>query len=230
MFKPLNVENHKSLKINQVNNYDFAKHRGVIQIGLDEVSSLSKELPVVFGSADSPGIFVLDSLQANENWMLDNGQWAGELLPKSLTIYPFGLESISKEKNAYRILIDEQAPHISKTRGKTLYRKNGTPSKRLEEIKVELEKMHRSVMDGVDFAKQLESLGLLKPKTLEVNQGGSMLCRVKGFQVVDVKALNALPQATLNHWKQSGVLALIQAHLKSQLQVANLFVKKYRAA
>ena len=126
MYQALNPNKHKSLKLNPLKDYKFAKQEAIVPVGLGELEVLAAEMPIVFGSNENPGLFALCSLQRNSNHLIsESGEWQGETIPQALKNYPFSLQALGAE-GRYAVVFDEQTPMLSKSRGKMLYRKNST--------------------------------------------------------------------------------------------------------
>jgi hypothetical protein len=66
-----------------------------------------------------------------------------------------------------------------------------------------------------DFVKALQDYKLLKPHDAEVELPDGTRIQLKGFQVIDPKAFDELPDNVYLAWRRKGWVGLVYAHLLS---------------
>ena len=65
--------------------------------------------------------------------------------------------------------------------------------------------------------------GILEDREISVGEGEEKKVLVNGFKVVNREKLNALSDDILADWVRKGIIAMIDAHLKSLENIQTLF-------
>jgi len=219
----LDKEKHKELKISPLENLNFAKQAPFIPIIAAEAKYIGKTFPVVFTSDAEPTLVALVSLGGENLAINQEGKWITPYIPAYLRKYPFALASTGKNSESKVILIDEDAPVFSKTKGKQLFKKNGEKSDTLSHAVDFLVNFEKDMQITKNVAKLLNESGILEDREISVGENEEKKVLVNGFKVVNREKLNALSDAVLAEWVRKGIMKLIDEHLDSLDNIETLF-------
>jgi putative transposase len=219
----LDKEKHSTLKVNPLEDLEFARGSAFIPVVANEVSLIAETFPVVFTSDDEPSLVSIVSLGGDSLAIDANSKWITNYVPTFLRRYPFSL-AISSENSEQRVvLIDEDSKLFSRSRGKQLFTKSGEQSETLLHA-VEFLTVHDAHSTATkDIIKVISDSGILEDREIAVGEGDEKKILVNGFKVVDREKLNALSDDILGDWVRNGIITMIDAHLKSLDNIENLF-------
>lgn len=219
----LDKEQHKDLKINPMENLFFAKQSAFIPVIANEVALVGAAFPVVFTADENPSLVSLVSLGGDSLAINAEGKWITSYVPSYLRKYPFSLASTKENPDQKVILIDEESPLFSKTKGKQLFKKDKEQSETLAHAINFLTSHENQSIITSNVAKAIAASGILEDREISVGEGDEKKVLVKGFRVVDREKLNALSDDILADWVRKGIISLIDAHLKSLDNIQALF-------
>jgi len=226
MYKKLVVldkEKHKSLKINPLENLNFAKKNSFVPVTALETALVGAAFPVVFTSGEHTSLVALVSLGGESLAINAEGKWITQYVPSFFRKYPFSLGSTKENPEQKVVLIDEESPLFSKTKGKQLFKKNGEQSEVLEHAIKFLTQAEQQMDITKNIAKLISDAGILEDREIAVGEGDEKQILVNGFKVVDREKLNALSDDILADWVRKGIISFIDAHLKSLEHIETLF-------
>ena len=227
MYKNLQVldkQKHKSLKVSAMEDLFFAKDMPSVPVMLNEVENIGKTFPVVFTSNDeSPKLISIVSLGNGNLAVNDEGKWITNYVPLALRKYPFAMASVKDNKEQKVIMIDEDSSLVSKSKGKQLFKKDGSQSELLENAIKFLSDNEKYVYMTQEIVKEIAKSGILDDRDISVGEGEEKKTLVNGFKIVDKEKLHALSDDILASWARRGILTFIDAHLKSLDHIQTLF-------
>jgi len=220
----LDKEKHKTLKVAAMENLFFAKDMPSVPLMLNEVDNVGKTFPVVFTSSEkSPSLISIVSLGNGNLAVNEDGKWITNYVPVALRKYPFAMASVKDNKDQKVIMIDEDSALVSKSKGKQLFKKDGSKSEILENAIKFLSDNEKYVYMTKKIVSEIEQSGILDDRDISVGEGEEKKTLVNGFKIVDKEKLHALSDDVLASWARRGILTFIDAHLKSLDNIQTLF-------
>jgi len=219
----LDKAKHKELKINPLEDLEFARESAFIPVVASEVASVGATFPVVFSADENPSLIALVSLGSGNLALDENGKWITNYVPSFLRKYPFALASTESNPEQKVILIDEDSKLFSKSKGKKLFKSSGEHSDTLSHAIKFLTAHEKEMVITKNVAKIIADSGILEDREIAVGEGEEKKVLVNGFKVVDREKLNALSDDILADWVRKGIISMIDAHLKSLEHIQTLF-------
>jgi len=230
---PVSSEAHRDWSI-QIDNHAFAEELNSVPLLATEITSVARELPVIFAKTQDDGGFVplaVMGLKKGQNLFLDEKKrLTMRYIPGFLRRYPFAFANDGKSEN-FTLCIDDQFEGWSKdgSKGKRLFTETGEQTEELKGVMEFLKDyQYRAELTNV-FCKRLSELELLEPmeaniKLKDGQEGGGF--NLTGFYVVNREKLKKISdEDVLDLFKKDG-LELIFSHLQS-MQNLNALVNKY---
>ena len=214
---------HKDLKINPLEDLSFAKQTAFVPVTANEAALVGAGFPVVFTVDETPSLVTLVSLGGDSLAINDENKWITSYVPSYFRKYPFSLASTKENADQKVILIDDESPLFSKTKGKQLFKKSGDQSETLTHAINFLTTHENQMIVTSNVAKLIADSGILEDREISVGEGEEKKVLVAGFRVVDREKLNALSDDILADWVRKGIISLIDAHLKSLDNIQSLF-------
>ncbi|WP_417420261.1 SapC family protein [Halomonas sp.] len=210
---------HKSLRYNPRQPYDFAREQMLIPLVAGEIGNVAREMPIVFPqSGGLPQALVGVNQNENLHVKQDSGHWIGRYIPAHIRRYPFMLAKVPGEEGSdsrYVIQFDAAARHFERPDGKALLNEQGEATDTLLQIQKVLTNLERENNRTLGLVSELEDAGLLAQREIYVGEEGKGGKRLAGIRLIDEKALAELDAGTLANLRTSGALALAYAHLLS---------------
>lgn len=219
----LDKKQHKDLKINPLENLNFARENTFVPVAANEVELVGAAFPVVFTANETPSLVSLVSLGGESLAINSDNKWITNYVPSFFRKYPFSLANTQENPDQKVILIDEDSSLFSKSKGKQLFKKSGEQSEALEHAIKFLTQYETQMTITKNVAKIISDSGILEDREIAVGEGDEKQVLVNGFKVVDKEKLNALSDDILADWVRKGIIAMIDAHLKSLENIHTLF-------
>jgi putative transposase len=219
----LDKEKHKALKVSPMSDLFFAKELNSIPVMLNEVANVSQTFPVVFSKGENANLISLISIGSGNLAVNPEGKWITNYLPIALRKYPFAIGSVKDKPEQKLIMIDEDSPLVSKSKGKQLFKKDGEQSELLENAIKFLKQSEQQVQITKKIVEEIEKSGILEDREISVGEGEEKKVLISGFQVVDKDKLNKLSDDILASWVRRGIITFIDSHLKSLDNINLLF-------
>lgn len=221
----LNKETHRESKVLAPKDFGFARDTNSIVLAGVEFVEAAKEYPIVFVDAGDDKVVpaVILGLRDKENAFIDSdGKWDARYVPAFVRRYPFVLA----DGNDGRFLICVDKSSLSNDEGQALFDENGEETPYLVNAKNFMQQYHEQNRQTGLFTAKLKKLGLLtemNAKAVMKKDNSSLMLR--GFQVIDEKALLALKDKEALGLFKSGQMAWIYAHLISMGNFSRLVDK-----
>ncbi len=229
MFKNLQAlekEKHRDLKIKPLEDLYFARDMTNIPVIIGESSIIAKDFPLVFIS-DSKGNYSLCaivSLGSSGNLALNKERkWITDYIPSFLRRYPFTIASVENDPKKRVVMIDEDAPCISKSTGMELFDKDQEQSELLKSSLNFLQKNFEQTDITKKIVQEIQKAEILEDREIAIDEGEERKVLVKGFKVVDRDKLDALGDDILASWVRRGIISFIDIHLNSLDKINDLF-------
>lgn len=219
----LDKEKHKDLKVNPLQNLNFAKDLKFIPTLAQETINIAANFPVVFSADQNSTLMTLVSLGADNLAINSEGKWITQYVPSALRKYPFQLASTKENKDNKVILIDEDSDIFSTSTGNPLFDNDAKQSQTLENAIKFLTSHEQQMTITNNITKIIAQSGILEDREIAVGEGDDKKILVNGFKVVDKEKLNKLSDDILAKWVRDGIITFIDAHLKSLENIQQLF-------
>ena len=214
---------HKDLKINKLQNLDFAKNLQAIPILEIELDKISPYLPVVFGGENYDNLLILTSLGGENLAINSQGKWIIPYIPNEIRKHPFSMAKHPSNAEHQVILFDEKSEVLSYEQGEPLFTPEGNASDKLTQIGSFLKTSMENREKTQDIVKDIIQSGILDEREIAVNDGEIKNVLVKNFKVVDIDKFYALDDSILAKWVRNGTIKFIEQHLKSLDNIEKLF-------
>ena len=216
---PLSSKKHMKLTYTPLPSYSFAADQTLVPLMFFEIVEASRCFPVIFPDKNSVVPYALLGFGDKNIFVDKDGHWKASYLPLMIANHPFSLiEAFVKDdadkKPEIAIGIDEGAPHFSTIDGHRLYKDDGEATDLLLNIRNSLGsqlRRHRVFQSSFD---QLIQLNLLEERSITVTSGDNTRA-VNGLRCVNREKFLNLPETTLGHFVQTGLMEFVYAHWHS---------------
>lgn len=222
---------HRELRFAPSQPYDFASAQLFAPITLSEGGMVAREYAIVFSNqAGSLPLALLGRAQHRNLYVRLSGHWTARYVPAHIRRYPFVMgqgplggaaegEARASDKVESFILFDTEAPHVGHIKGDRLFDDQGEPTAVLKKVAEVLAAMEQDSVRTLRVINQLESLGLLVERQVNIASKQGRAVGLTGLRVVDFDRFEALEGQVLAELRHSGALELIYAH---QMSLTNL--------
>ncbi len=213
--RPLDIENDGKLNVSSPEHFRFAADTNAIPVLVDEFPLAASHYPIVFAAGDMPVPAAVVGLSSDSNLFIDNeGQWLpGSYLPAYVRRYPFLLMDDEDQKQ-YVLCIDETSDMLGE-KGEYQLFKDDKPTSFTQNAMNFCASLRQQGEATDEFVKALKDYNLLMKNDaqIELPEGGKV--QLAGFQVIDPKKFDLLPDNIYLSWRRKGWIGLIFAHLLS---------------
>ena len=235
-YKPLNIKDHKDLKLKPVTTFSHIKDQHMAPVALHEFVKCATSLPVIFvkPSEDQPYQAVaMLGLKPGENLVIHEGTWNAVYMPSCIQIYPFQIARTSKENDQHTIIVDENADNISTTEGDALFDDEGKGTEFMDRCQQQIEKHFQEITESRAAIEYLAELDLIKSQDLTItvpNIEDKIV--ISGISIIDEEKMNALSTEKFEELRKRGLLPALYAQLASMHQMHRLtqMMEKTQAA
>ncbi len=214
----LDVASHRNVSVRAPENYFFAARTNVIPLAAIEFAHAALEYPIAFvhdaeGTLSPVAVVGLDE---NNLYVDSKGRWQARYVPAYVRRYPFVPGEVVQGQKPV-VCIDSGFDGYNVEDGEPLFDANGKPSDYLARAIELIQDYHGHLELTRRFVEELEAASLLKPISVEVNDGATgRPHRLQGLQVVDEQKLQALDHARVARFFDEGFLLAVYSHLVSQ--------------
>lgn len=224
---------HRNYRLNRSpSGLKFAAKSVALPVAPIEFAYAALEFPIVFainndGTGTPIGLF---GVRENENLMIDDkGDWLGYYVPGFIRRYPFVLNIEGEDKTPF-VLFDEAFDGFGENvEGDRLFNEDGSETELMKSTLAFLSEFSAQSETATQFVATLKKHDLLVPQQVVFNRGKDESYTLDGFQIVDEKRLQALPDAAILELARSGDLARIYTHLLSLANIHRI-TQKMQAA
>lgn len=220
--RPLDMERDANLYVSAPKHFKFADGTNAIPLLADEFPMAAAHYPIVFAAGPSPVPAAVVGLQSDSNLFLDEeGQWiGGSYLPAYLRRYPFLLMDDPEQKQ-YVLCIDETSDMLA-DKGEYQLFKDGKPTAFTQSAMNFCATLRQQGEATDEFTKALKEYNLLMNYDTQIDMPDGSKLQLAGFQVIDPKKFDMLPDSEYLAWRRRGWIGLIYAHLLSSHRWQNL--------
>lgn len=226
----LNATQHSKMRIRRLQKSEMMANTHAIPATVDEFALLQRHYPIVFSVGEQPVPLVLMGLNEGVNVFMDaQGQFIepSTYVPAYMRRYPFLLARLRPDTDELSLCFDPTAGSIGDFEdGEPLF-EDGQPSQATKAILQFCEQFETAGQRTAAFVEELKKSGLLMDGEVAIQPEGSEQPFVyRGFQMIDEEKFRELRGDELRKMNQSGMLALIYAHLFSLSQIRDIFSRQ----
>lgn len=217
---PLNRTAHKDLRLQAVNNVNFAAKAHSVPLTGVEFAPAARDFPILFAGAsiEDAGPMALLGLRQDENLFIgEEGFWeTGIYIPAFVRRYPFVLaeKPAGEPGDDFTVFLDEAFPGFSQETGERLFNEDGTDAPALTNAVGFLGEFQDHVRRTRWFMDKLREHNLLEPRTINLSKDGKAI-NLNGLFVVNEERLRALDEKVAGELLREGAFGWIYSHLVS---------------
>ena len=225
---PLNVTQHRALKLKKNSVALIAEAHQVINLYADEICPASLCLPVFLTRSEQTGHWgptLLTSLITGEQPHVVKQNWVLSFCPAKLSTAPFFAVVDNQLESGYRLIIDSQSPALSSNQGTALFDNDGQESELIQQLRRQLQSgLQRDVQTQmfIDYCNKLE---LFQSLQLDVQFDNGSSTPIQGLYGINEERLQALSAESLYSLNQKGYLLVLHAMLLSMHQLNSLLLR-----
>ena len=229
--EPLSSNVHGKMKIRPMDKAPVLATTHAIPATVDEFTLLARHYPIIFAIGETPVPLALMGLTEGVNAFMDeNGKVTDDRLyvPAYIRRYPFLLARLRQDSDELSLCFDPTAGAVGEFEdGEPLFTDDGQPSQATKAILQFCEQFETAGQRTSAFVEDLQKSGLLMDGEVAIQpEGATQPFIYRGFRMVDEEKLRDLRGDELRKFNQSGLLALIHAHLFSLSQIRELFQRQ----
>ena len=228
--EPLNATQHGNMKVRAIQTMPQVGQTHAIPVTVDEFTLVQRHYPIVFAVGESPVPVALMGLNEGVNVFLDEDGRARDssvYVPAYVRRYPFLLARLRPDSDELSLCFDPTANAVGDfAEGEPLF--NGDqPSDATKAILQFCEQFEAAGQRTAAFVEELTKADLLMDGEVAIQpEGYSQPFVYRGFRMVDEEKLRNLRGDELRKMNQSGLLALIHAHLFSLSEMRTIFSRQ----
>jgi hypothetical protein len=214
----LDIARHAQASISTKTDFSFVKSTNSIPINAIEFIEAVKTYPIVFTNDENPLPVAIVGLERENYFIKPDNHWKeSAYIPAYVRQYPFIFFERSEEKKFY-LCVDEAAPQFSATQTEnntSLYTKDGKPTSLTNNALKFCTAFYQQHLITRNFCADLKEHKLLQTYQSEVTLASGKKTKLSGFQMIDEKALNSLPDKVYLSFRKKGWLPFIYFSLAS---------------
>lgn len=230
---PLKKDTHAKLKVTESG--DFRRYKGMhlIPIITQDFFTLAAEFSLVFVKNGKTEEFIpvaIMGLREGQNLYCQSEQWTAPVAPMAFGSAPFSIARTDPTGEQLIVLVDEESPLLSETKGEVLFKEDGERSEYLERRIEYLVKFAQFSANTQEICKFLADKNLLATQKVQLqHRPDAQRYNIDGIYTINEEALNALPDEDFLQMRKQGLLGLIYAHLASLQQLRRISQLQYEA-
>lgn len=227
--EPLSSQTHANLKARMLDKAPFLTSNHAVPVTVDEFAMAQRHFPIVFSAGTDSVPLALMGLNEGVNVFVDDeGKLTDPVyVPAYIRRYPFMLARLRPDSEELSLCFDPTADAVGEfEEGQPLF-EDGKPSQTTNDILQFAEQFEQAGQRTGQFMKELNDSGLLIDGEVAIQPSDSDKPFVyRGFKMVSEEKLREVRGDQLRKWSQSGLLALIYAHMFSLGLMREIFAKQ----
>jgi hypothetical protein len=228
--EPLSASQHGKMKVRGLQSMAQVARTHAIPVTIDEFTLVQRHYPIVFAVGETPVPIALMGLNEGVNVFLDEDGRALDnsiYIPAYIRRYPFLLARLRPDSDELSLCFDPTANAVGDfEEGEPLF-DGESASEATTAILQFCEQFEAAGQRTAAFIDELVKADLLMDGEVAIQpEGYSQPFVYRGFRMVDEEKLRNLRGDELRKMNQSGLLALIHAHLFSLSEVRNIFARQ----
>lgn len=223
---PLNKSDHGNWRSRKTNKAKWLTNQHAVPLTVEEFPQAQRNFPIVFSAGQTPVPLALMGMNEGVNvYVEDDGTVNGRIyMPAYARRYPFMLAKLSPNAEDLSLCVDPTSDLVGEfDEGDALFEGDG-PSESVQNTLKFCEQFEIAGQKTANFVQELTKHDLLMDGELTVRpEGREQPVTYRGFRIVNTEKLKDLRGDVLRGWAQSGMLALIYAHIFSLDMVREIF-------
>lgn len=225
--EPVNVTQHGKMKVRQMLKMGQMGTAHAIPVTVDEFGLAQRHYPIVFSIGDTPVPIALMGLNEGVNVFLDEDGRPRDrsvYIPAYIRRYPFMLARLRPDSDELSLCFDPTSDAVGDfEEGEPLF-DGDQPSGATKAILQFCEQFEAAGQRTGAFLEELKNSDLLMDGEVAIQpEGVEQPFIYRGFRMVDEEKLRNLRGDQLRKMNESGMLALIFAHMFSLSQMRDVF-------
>jgi hypothetical protein len=215
---PIDLKRHGKSGVMPLQNCKFAANTNSIIVNLAEFVEAAKSYPIVFTNDEASTPAAVVGLEKINYFVDEKGKWREDTyIPAYIRRYPFVLMHVP-EKKQFILCVDEASEQFCSADAEgavPFYSKDEQPSdviKSVLEFSLAFQEQYALTQQ---FSAALKDAGLLMPHTSNLTLTNGQNISLGGFQMIDEKKLNDLPDKKILDLRKKGFLPYIYIALAS---------------
>ena len=226
---PLNSQDHADFKSKTTDRAQWLINQHAVPLTVEEFPQAQRHFPIVFSSGDNPVPLALMGLNEGVNVFVDDEGKLTEAVyvPAYVRRYPFLLAKLAPDSAELSLCFYPTSDLIGAfDEGNALFA-DGQATDSTKAMLSFCEQFEQAGMRTGAFIEELKKHDLLMDGEVGIQQEGVEQPFIyRGFQMVNQEKLREVRGDVLRGWNQSGLLALVFAHLFSLELVREVFAKQ----
>jgi len=221
----LSSQEHKNWKSRATDKATWLKDVNTVPLTVEEFPLAQRNFPIVFSAGDNPFPIALMGMNEGVNVFVDEDGTVNTpiYMPAYVRRYPFLLARVRPDSDELSLCVDPTSDLVGEfDEGEPLFENNG-PSESCKNTLGFCEQFEIAGQKTANFMTELTKHNLLMDGELNIDVGNGQPFNYRGFRMVDENKLREVRGDVLRSWNQSGLLALIYAHLFSLDLVRDIF-------
>jgi hypothetical protein len=221
----LSSQEHENWKSRATDKATWLKDVNTVPLTVEEFPLAQRNFPIVFSAGDNPFPIALMGMNEGVNVFVDEDGTVNTpiYMPAYVRRYPFLLARIRPDSDELSLCVDPTSDLVGEfDEGEPLFENNG-PSESCKNTLGFCEQFEIAGQKTANFMTELTKHNLLMDGELNIDVGNGQPFNYRGFRMVDENKLREVRGDVLRSWNQSGLLALIYAHLFSLDLVRDIF-------
>jgi hypothetical protein len=223
---PISSQMHGDWRIRDIRGAHFLKSVHAVPLLAEEFISASRFYPIVFSQGPDPVPLALMGLNEGVNTVVDEeGMFPADYyVPAYVRRYPFLLAKLTPDAQELSLCFDPTSEVLGAfEEGDPLFQ-DGAASERTKQILTFCEQVEQaSALTGAFFRDIAEQKLLTDGEFSAQPEGAPQPHIYRGFQIISEDALKNLRGDVARKWIQSGLMALVYAHLFSLQRMSDVF-------
>ncbi|PTD21629.1 SapC family protein [Sphingomonas fennica] len=230
--QPLSSSLHADYVLRQRDSVPFLAGVHAVPLTVEEFGLAQRHYPIVFSSGPNPVPLALMGLNEGVNMFVgEDGKLAGDAyIPAYVRRYPFMLAKLQPNSEELSLCFDPTSDTVGQGgEGAALFA-DGQPSDTTKGILGFCEQFEQAGQRTAAFMQELVDLKLLIDGEVSIQpEGAPQPFIYRGFQMIAEDKLRELRGDQARKLIQSGLLALVYAHLFSLSLIRDLFARQLQA-
>ncbi len=226
---PLNSRDHGNWRSRSTDRATWLANQHAVPLTVEEFPQAQRHYPIIFTTGANSVPLALMGLNEGVNIFVDDeGALTGPVyMPAYARRYPFMLARLSPESADLSLCFDPSTDLIGEFEDGLPLFEGETPTESCKATLNFCEQFEMAGQKTAAFMAELEKHKLLMDGEVAIQQEGTEQPFVyRGFRMVDETKLREVRGDVLRGWNQSGLLALIYAHLFSLELMRDIFARQ----
>lgn len=191
---------------------EFARGTNSMPISIMEFIEAAKYYPIAFTTGDQPTPIAIVGLEQENLFLASDGKWRQDVyIPAYVRKHPFVFAE-DPSSDTLTLCVDEDSPYFMKNaKGDNTVRffEGDKPTAYTNDVLAFCKAFHEQFLLTRQFCAILKELDLLEPNRSDIELPSGRKIALGGFQLIDQKKFEQLPEAKIYELHKQGWLPLI---------------------